>query len=88
MRIAFTHPSIATTNLSTNLTGQLQRFTVQNNLTGVQFDLDDKYTVTLKGEVPTSGTRKLLEIVARMEPGVRRVRNELVVLPDQQDTKP
>ena len=88
VRIAFTHPSIATANLNTNLTGQLQRFTAQNNLTGVQFDLDDKYTVTLKGEVPTSGTRKLLEIVARMEPGVRRVRNELVVLPDQQDANP
>jgi len=85
VRVAFTHPTIPTANLTTNLSGQLQRFTVQNKLPNVRFEVDQASTVVLRGEVPSNGTRRLLEIVARMEPGVRKVRNELVVLADAGD---
>jgi len=88
VRIAFNHPTIPAASLTSTLTGQLQRFTAQNKLSGVRFDIDQNYTVTLKGEVPSNNSRKLHEIVARMEPGVRKVRNELVVLADQADEQP
>jgi len=88
VRVAFTHPTIPTANLTTNLGGQLQRFTVQNNLPNVRFEIDQASTVVLQGDVPTAGTRRLLEIVARMEPGVRKVRNELVVLSAAADETP
>ena len=35
--------------------------------------------VTLRGKVPSESTRKLVAILVRLEPGVRKVQNELVV---------
>lgn len=47
----------------------------------IDVDTDDSGRVTLSGEVPTSAAKDRAEALARATPGVREVRNELMVKP-------
>lgn len=55
-----------------------------SRLPGPQFEgvtvlLDEKGEVTLRGHLATDGERKLAAAMARIEPGVRNVTNEITV---------
>ncbi len=79
-RVAFTHSKPATsevvTTVRTRLAGlAVRRLTVENLIV----ELDEEGLLTLTGEVDSVETKKLAAAVARLEPGVRNVRNELAV---------
>jgi hypothetical protein len=48
-------------------------------LRGVAFDMNSEGIVTLRGEVATVSARQLAANLVRLEPGVRKVVNELTV---------
>jgi osmotically-inducible protein OsmY len=48
-------------------------------LRNIDVSIDDNRLVTLRGEVADDRAKRMAEIVARMEPGVRDVKNELTV---------
>jgi hypothetical protein len=47
----------------------------------IQMEMDNQGVLTLRGTVETADARKLAEVMARLEPGVRKVANELEVQP-------
>jgi len=47
----------------------------------VEMQIDAEGVVTLRGTVESASARKLAEVMARLEPGVRKVVNELEVQP-------
>lgn len=77
LRIAFTHPTIGAGKASDSLKSQIERIKNNERFTDIGIAIDDKATVTLTGEVETSHEAKLLALIARMEPGVRKVKNEI-----------
>jgi hypothetical protein len=83
LRIAFAYMkpsvSVAVTTLSTRFEKLSSR---RPALSGVRIETGTEGEVTLQGTVKSAETRKLAEIMARMQPGVRKVRNELSVSAD------
>lgn len=79
LRVAFSHPTLSTPQVRNKLDVQLTRLAERRQLDGIAFELDDESNVTLRGEVPSEGARKLAEMMVRLEPGVRDVTNELSV---------
>lgn len=80
LRVAFTAPPIPVGNVSTSMGSSFDRLKTQHEkLNGVQFQVNADHSVTLRGEVDSKGTRKLVEFLAMLEPGVRKVNNELTV---------
>ena len=77
--MAFEVPRRTETDIRSTL---LTRFEGQNQnpaLRGVAFEMDSEGIVTLRGEVETTAARQLAANVVRLEPGVRKVVNELTV---------
>jgi osmotically-inducible protein OsmY len=82
-RIAFSFPKLEPSSVNTSLHARLGRLEGRGLATdGVTVTLDEKGQVALKGEVDSEHTRKLVEMMARLEPGVRKVQNELTVKAD------
>ena len=76
-RMAFSVPSIAPATLSVSLSSQFSR--LQSRLPGVGVTATEPGHVVLRGSVESEQARKLAAAIARLEPGVRRVTNELRV---------
>jgi hypothetical protein len=76
-RIAFEAPAIPPTTLQTSL--QTQFAALQSHLPGVLASSTAPGIVVLQGTVASEHERRLAEAVARLEPGVRTVANQLVV---------
>jgi hypothetical protein len=77
-RIAFEYTPRPQSQVQASVATQFTR------LQGVQFQgvavsMDEAGEVTLTGNVPTEDARKLAAVLARIEPGVRSVSNNLVV---------
>ena len=83
LRIAFAYPkpsvSVAVTMISTRFEKLNSRLP---SLSGVRTETGAVGEVTLQGTVGSANTRKLAEIMARMQPGVRKVHNELSISAD------
>ncbi|QDT23561.1 BON domain protein [Gimesia chilikensis] len=80
LRVAFTAPAIPVSNVSTSIGNSFDQLRTRNDkLSGVQFQVNADHSVTLRGEVDSAGTRKLVEFLAMLEPGVRKINNELTV---------
>lgn len=80
IRIAFSAPALPVSQVSTSMGTSLDRIKVQHDkLSGVQFEVGADHSVTLRGQVDSAGTRKLAEFLAMLEPGIRKVNNELTV---------
>ena len=78
-KVAFEVPRRTETDIRSTL---LSKFEGQNQnpaLRGVAFEMDSEGIVTLRGEVETTAARQLAANVVRLEPGVRKVVNELTV---------
>ncbi len=79
-KIAFNYPQRAVTVVQTRLSTHFQKLpTNRPQLQGVQIQMGANREVTLSGRVGSLDDKKLAAIMARMEPGVRTVKNELTV---------
>ena len=79
-RIAFSHPSVPASSVETRLNGRFGE-SLQKRLdaTNLSFNLDSDGLLTMTGDVKSTDAKDLAEMIARMEPGVRDVRNDLTV---------
>lgn len=78
-KVAFEVPKVSNETLNTTLNTRFERITRQPALRSVTVDLDDEGVVVLRGEVATPAQKQLAANMVRLEPGVRKVRNELTV---------
>ncbi|MBM3971830.1 MAG: BON domain-containing protein [Planctomycetes bacterium] len=78
-RVAFDVPKISYEDLNTTLNSRFDRVTRQPALRGVTVDLDADGVVVLRGEVATPSQKQLAANMVRLEPGVKKVRNELTL---------
>lgn len=78
LKIAFTSPRVNLTKTRVDLDDRLGRLA---KIQGVGTTISEQGVVTLTGSVGSEDSRKLAEALARLEPGVRSVKNELVVTP-------
>ena len=82
--VAFPYPQQPPIAIATRLEGQLQRIASRRPEFGnLAFQLQPSGDVTLRGTVPDESAKRLAAALVRLEPGVRRVRNELTVAPPQ-----
>jgi osmotically-inducible protein OsmY len=80
LRIAFDHPDVESTAIQTKLNTQFQQFrTSRPELQDVQIQIGSNQEVVLRGRVQSEDDKKLAAMLARLEPGVRTVKNELAV---------
>ena len=83
LRIAFAYRKPSVSVAVTMLSSRFERLTSRRpSLSGVRIETGAEGEVTLQGTVNSAETRKLAEIMARMQPGVRKVHNELSVSAD------
>ena len=75
-RIAFTYPKANLVATQVQMSDRFQRMT---GASGASASISDEGVVTLTGLVTSDDSRKLAEALARLEPGVRSVVNELKV---------
>jgi hypothetical protein len=88
-RLGFTYNRPTADAIAANLTTRLTRIAaapatadvVPPTLQQIQMQIDDGGVLTLRGTVESASARKLAEVMARLEPGVRKVVNELEVQP-------
>ena len=81
VRVGFTPPIVQPQHVAHELTARLSQIpALRNSANGanVQVSLDGNMAI-LKGTVPTSHDRLVLERLLLLEPGVDKVQNELVV---------
>lgn len=79
-RIAFEFPAKAATAISGQLNSQLQKLAATKpEFAGIKVQVEPLGRVKLTGQVPSDDIRKLAAIMVRLEPGVRKVQNELAV---------
>ncbi len=77
IRIAFTQVVLPAATVQSNLQTQFQL--IETDIPGVTARITPEGTAILQGTVDSVGTRKLAAAIARLEPGVRNVQNELQV---------
>ncbi len=76
-RIAFDFAPVTVDVVRTNL--QTRFLPTQNQLGGIDVDVDAQGRAILRGTAVSEDARKLAEALARLEPGVRKVTNEIDV---------
>ena len=67
--------------IETALSAQLTKLLEGRVGGGIYVQVAADGQVTLRGRVPSEDVRRLAAALVRLEPGVRRVRNELVSVP-------
>jgi osmotically-inducible protein OsmY len=75
-KIAFSYPKANLATIQVEMSNRFQRMT---SVSGASVSISDEGVVTLTGMVASDDSRKLAEALARLEPGVRSVVNELQV---------
>ena len=81
LRVAFKTPPLPLNNVKTSMGQSFDRIKEQNEqLRNVQFTLNADRSVTLHGQVESASAKKLVGFLAMLEPGVRKVKNELTVI--------
>lgn len=81
LRVAFKTPPLPLNNVKTSMGQSFDRIKEQNEqLRNVQFTLNADRSVTLRGQVESASAKKLVGFLAMLEPGVRKVKNELTVI--------
>jgi len=79
LRVAFDETTTPTIDSRPTVAPQLDSLKQIPALRGVAYELDPEGVVILRGTVETSSQKRLAENVARLEPGVKKVRNELTL---------
>jgi hypothetical protein len=80
MRIGFTPSRTAIVERATRFESRITNFPGLEQARGVVVKLDGR-TAVLQGKVATSRERDLIEQLARFEPGISQVQNELEIVP-------
>ena len=78
MVVAFDHPRPDAESTQLAIATRFDKLASKTQFKGIEVESDGN-TVILRGEVDSVRTSKLATILARMEPGVKSVRNELTV---------
>ena len=78
LRVAFVLKATPTTEIRT-LPPRFDSLSQTPALRGVAYELDTEGVVVLRGTVDTLSQRRLAENVVKLEPGVKKVRNELTL---------
>ncbi len=78
-RVAFDELPRPTTEIRSTLQPRFDSLSQTPALRGVAYELDTEGVVVLRGTVETPAQRRLAENVVRLEPGVKKVRNELTL---------
>jgi osmotically-inducible protein OsmY len=76
--VAFTAPLPTSDVMSTRLQSRLQKIKKTSPYEGVQVDVEGT-KVILRGEVNSAQDARMASMIARLEPGVRKVDNQLTV---------
>lgn len=79
LRVAFDEAPRPTTEIRSTLQPRFDSLSQTPSLRGVAYELDTEGVVVLRGTVDTPSQRRLAENVVRLEPGVKKVRNELTL---------
>jgi hypothetical protein len=79
LRVAFDEVPRASTEVRSTLQPRFESLSQTPALRGVAYELDAEGVVVLRGTVETPSQRRLAENVVRLEPGVKKVRNELML---------
>lgn len=80
MRVAFKSAPLPLSNMKTSMDQSFGRIKERNErFRDVQFQLNADRSITLRGQVESVSAKKLVEFLAMLEPGVRKVKNELTV---------
>jgi len=80
LQTAFSSPRLSRTTVNQTVHARLERFSVrQVAIDGLAVDLDENGQLTMRGRVASDHAKKLATAVAQLEPGVRSVRNEMLV---------
>ncbi len=80
MVVAFDHPIPTAEKTQTALTTRFEKLANKTQFKGIDIEVNGS-RVILRGEVANAQDSKLAQILARLEPGVRTVQNELTVTP-------
>ena len=81
-KIAFDYDPPAPTVIRTAVTQQYRQLqTRRPGLEGVTIEIGEGHAAVLTGTVPDENSRKLAAALARLEPGIRSIKNELKVAP-------
>ncbi len=78
-RVAFDELPRPTTEIRSTLQPRFDSLSQSPALRGVAYELDAEGVVVLRGIVDTPSQRRLAENVVKLEPGVKKVRNELTL---------
>ena len=79
LRVAFDELPRPTTEIRSTLQPRFDTLSQTPTLRGVAYELDADGVVVLRGTVDTPSQRRLAENVVKLEPGVKKVRNELTL---------
>ena len=79
-RVAFTYSPRGTARIGASLNLQFTKLAQRHpRFQGLTLALNGSNEVVIRGTVKTESTRKLAAAMARLEPGIRKVKNEIVV---------
>ena len=78
-KVAFDQPQPVATEIRSTLQPRFDSLSQSPSLRGVTYELDAEGVVVLSGSVDTPSQRRLAENVVKLEPGVKKVRNELTL---------
>ena len=77
--IAFTPPVKTSQSIEASVTADIASAVSQGRIPGVAVSVDGQGTATLQGHVNTESDRKKAERIVQLEPGVRKVVNQITV---------
>lgn len=78
-KVTFDQPQKPTTDVRSTLQPRFDSLSQTPSLRGVAYELDPEGVVVLRGTVETPAQKRLAENVVKLEPGVKKVRNELTL---------
>jgi hypothetical protein len=76
--VGFDPPRLDVQTTRSSISTRFSKLASESRFKGIEVETDGN-TVTLRGEVDSERTGKLAVILARIEPGIKRVRSELTV---------
>lgn len=87
-RVAFSFAPVSAEAVGARLQTRMRPLRLQGRVQDAEFSLSEDGTLTLRGTAASAEDRELAAAVARLEPGVRRVDNQIVAPSPASDVPP